>query len=208
MAWSGRPGSGWCNPGDGPRHRCPECRRRTAPSSWAGPARGTPGCRTSRLDFTPSSGTELQSEYLIPREHTVEAWPHRRDPGPDRAAATDFRAAYGGRDELWLRPQLRRDSLAIHFTWVDDEAAVTALLPAIEDRLAPFAARPHWGKVFTDRVFTGGPAAVSEHYPGCVTSANCGANTPDPESSPTVVDRYAPPGRCLGGDSLRPPDNS
>jgi len=39
--------------------------------------------------------------------------------------------------------------VAFHFTWVLDWPAVAALLPLIEERLAPFDARPHWGKLFT-----------------------------------------------------------
>jgi xylitol oxidase len=40
--------------------------------------------------------------------------------------------------------------VAFHFTWVRDQAAVEAVLPAIEGALAPFDARPHWGKLFLD----------------------------------------------------------
>lgn len=35
------------------------------------------------------------------------------------------------------------------FTWKQDWPAVQALLPIIEEQLAPFDARPHWGKLFT-----------------------------------------------------------
>ena len=31
------------------------------------------------------------------------------------------------------------------------ESGVEAVLPAVEDALAPFAARPHWGKAYVDR---------------------------------------------------------
>ena len=51
-------------------------------------------------------------------------------------------------DGLWLSPSYRRDSVALHFTWVKDPAAVTPVLAAVEDALAPFDARPHWGKLF------------------------------------------------------------
>ena len=37
----------------------------------------------------------------------------------------------------------------IHFTWKKDWPAVRQLLPLIEEQLAPFNARPHWGKLFT-----------------------------------------------------------
>jgi xylitol oxidase len=42
-----------------------------------------------------------------------------------------------------------RRSLAIHFTWRPHPEAVLALSARIEAALAPFAPRPHWGKVFT-----------------------------------------------------------
>lgn len=38
--------------------------------------------------------------------------------------------------------------IALHFTWKPRQEAVEALLPRIEEALAPFAARPHWGKLF------------------------------------------------------------
>jgi xylitol oxidase len=51
-------------------------------------------------------------------------------------------------DDLWLSPSHDVDCLAIHFTWRMHVPEVTALLPALDDALAPYAARPHWGKVF------------------------------------------------------------
>jgi xylitol oxidase len=58
-------------------------------------------------------------------------------------------------DDLWMSPAFGRDSVGIHFTWVNDIAAVTPAVSAVEDALAPFEARPHWGKLFAvspDRV--------------------------------------------------------
>ena len=51
-------------------------------------------------------------------------------------------------DDLWLSPSFGADSLCLHFTWVDDTAAVLPVVAALDAALAPFAARPHWGKVF------------------------------------------------------------
>src|SRR5665213_3294842 len=62
-------------------------------------------------------------------------------------------------DSLWLSPQYRRDSVAIHFTWKRDQDAVERLLPAIEAALEPFAPRPHWGKLFA-----AGPQALAARY--------------------------------------------
>jgi alditol oxidase len=51
-------------------------------------------------------------------------------------------------DRLWLSPQYERDTLAIHFTWAPEPQGVARVLVALEEALAPFAARPHWGKLF------------------------------------------------------------
>ncbi len=52
-------------------------------------------------------------------------------------------------DNLWMSPCYKQDCVAIHFTWKPDWPAVSKLLPVIEKELAPFNARPHWGKLFT-----------------------------------------------------------
>ena len=48
-----------------------------------------------------------------------------------------------------MSPFYRQDSVAIHFTWKKDWERVRQVLPLLEDRLAQFNARPHWGKLFT-----------------------------------------------------------
>ncbi|MBV9379769.1 MAG: FAD-binding protein [Streptosporangiaceae bacterium] len=103
-----------------------------------------------RADSTPSAGDELQSEYLLPRGAAVPALA-ALDPLAGRIApvlrVAEIRTIAA--DGLWLSPCYQRDTVGFHFTWRKDTAAVTALLPAIEERLAPFAPRPHWGKLFT-----------------------------------------------------------
>jgi xylitol oxidase len=63
-------------------------------------------------------------------------------------------------DDLWLSPCYGQDCVAFHFTWTQDWAGVRAVLPRLEDALAPFQPRPHWGKLFTMP-----PAAVQALYP-------------------------------------------
>ncbi len=102
-----------------------------------------------RLGFTPSNGEELQSEYLVPRRHAVAAVEAVRALAPritPHLHVSELRSVAA--DSLWLSPAYDTDVLGIHFTWkfVPDE--VLALLPVIEEALAPFEARPHWGKLF------------------------------------------------------------
>jgi xylitol oxidase len=56
-------------------------------------------------------------------------------------------------DQLWLSPYYEQPCVTIHFTWKQDWPAVSKLLPVIEKELAPFQARPHWGKLFTTQKF-------------------------------------------------------
>lgn len=102
-----------------------------------------------RLGFTPSSGDELQSEYIVPREHGAAAVAELR-----RLASvlepllfvSEIRSIAA--DTLWLSPFFEQDSIAFHFTWQPRPAEVLAMLPQIESALAPFGVRPHWGKLF------------------------------------------------------------
>ena len=102
------------------------------------------------MDHTPSSGAELQTEYLIPRQHAVDAL-LAIDAVRDRFAAllqvSEVRTIAA--DELWMSTAFGRASVAIHFTWQPDWDGVRRVLPIIEEALAPFEPRPHWGKLFT-----------------------------------------------------------
>jgi xylitol oxidase len=51
-------------------------------------------------------------------------------------------------DRLWMSTSYGEDSVALHFTWRQQPRAVAELLVPLEQALAPFGARPHWGKVF------------------------------------------------------------
>jgi xylitol oxidase len=102
-----------------------------------------------RLGFTPSSGAELQSEYVVPREHGANALQELRRLGALVAPLiliSEIRAVAA--DVLWLSPFYERDGIAFHFTWKPQLEAVLAALPQIEAALAPFSPRPHWGKLF------------------------------------------------------------
>jgi len=103
-----------------------------------------------RMGFTPSAGKELQSEYFVPRQHAVEAIlavERLRDQVSPHLMISEIRTIAA--DNLWLSPCYEQPCVSIHFTWKQDWPAVRKLLPVIEKELAPFKARPHWGKLFT-----------------------------------------------------------
>ena len=114
-----------------------------------------------RAEFTPSHGDELQSEYFVPRDRAVDALQVMREIGPSIAPllfVSEIRSIRA--DDLWLSGSSGHDAIGLHFTWMPDEPAVRAMLPRIESALAPFGARPHWGKVFTMN-----SVALAERYP-------------------------------------------
>ncbi len=118
------------------------------------PQLGVPGPWSDRLahfrmEFTPSNGDELQSEYLLPREHAADALRTMRrlsDVVTPLLLVAEIRTVAA--DGLWMSPNYGRNGIALHFTWRPDQPAVQAVLPLIEAELAPFGARPHWGKLF------------------------------------------------------------
>jgi len=113
------------------------------------------------MDFTPSSGAELQSEYFVPLAdgfNAIRAVEELRGRITPHLFITELRTIAA--DDLWLSMAYARESLAIHFTWRPEPDAVFSLLPLIEAQLAPFAARPHWGKLFATA-----PAMLRQLYP-------------------------------------------
>ncbi len=103
-----------------------------------------------RLEFTPSSGEELQSEYILPRQHAFAAFQvvhGLREQIAPLLQISELRTIAA--DPLWMSPSYEQDSVAIHFTWKQDWQSVKQVLPLIEEGLARFDARPHWGKLFT-----------------------------------------------------------
>jgi xylitol oxidase len=126
---------------------------------------GIPGPWCDRLahfqmNFTPSSGAELQTEYFVARQDAVtalQAIKQIRERIAPLLFISEIRTIAA--DNLWLSPCYQQDSVAFHFTWKPNWPAVRQVLPLIEAQLAPFKARPHWGKLFTIP-----PALVQEQY--------------------------------------------
>jgi alditol oxidase len=103
-----------------------------------------------RMDFMPSSGEELQSEYLVPRQSAFAAFRvinQLREHVAPLLQISEVRTIAA--DNLWMSPFYEQACIAIHFTWKKDWDGVRNVLPIIEEGLAPLEARPHWGKLFT-----------------------------------------------------------
>jgi xylitol oxidase len=103
-----------------------------------------------KMDFTPSSGRELQTEYFVPRNRAYEAIlavEKLREQITPHLFVTELRTIAA--DDLWMSTAYKRDSLAIHFTWKPEWEQVKLILPQIEAQLKPFGPRPHWAKLFT-----------------------------------------------------------
>lgn len=116
---------------------------------------GEPGPWSERLPhfrsgFVPSDGNEIQSELFVPRAAAVGAVRELLTLGEQLAPTLlvgELRTIAA--DELWLSPQHQRSSIGVHFTWRREPRAVAEHVALIEQVLAPFAIRPHWGKIFS-----------------------------------------------------------
>jgi len=149
------PGGDWhgARPADGPRHPVPGM-----PAESCTAQLGVPGPWHERLphfrpDAPPSSaGNELQSEWLLDRADGAAALRELRAAGDRiRPVLQISEVRTIAADDLWLSPSYGRDSVAFHFTWVKDPEAVLPVIKLVEDVLAPFGPRPHWGKLFSRR---------------------------------------------------------
>ncbi|HEX7188933.1 MAG TPA: FAD-binding protein [Actinomycetes bacterium] len=184
-------GAGWLGgqPADGPRHPVAgqDAGRATEQLGVAGPWHER--LPHFRLDHTPSSGDELQSEYLVDRADAraaLVALLDLRDLVSPVLQVSELRTVAA--DELWLSPAYRRDSLAVHFTWLPDAAAVLPVVAEVERALGSFAPRPHWGKVFTIP-----PDEVRAVYPQADAFRALATDTdPDGRFRNRMLDEYLP----------------
>ncbi len=118
---------------------------------------GVPGAWSERLPhfrmgFRPSSGAEIQTEYIVARWDAgaaIEAILRVAAPFRHLIQVSEIRTVPA--DTLWMSPQYGQDTVAFHFTWEPDQQAVESALVTLEEALAPVRARPHWGKLFMAR---------------------------------------------------------
>ena len=126
---------------------------------------GVPGPWYNRLPhfkmgFVPSGGKELQSEFFVPHGNAVDAilaLEKKKDLINPQLFISEIRTIAA--DELWMSPCYHQDSVAIHFAWKQNPDEVSKLIPMIENELAPYKMKPHWGKLFSVN-----PALLHERY--------------------------------------------
>jgi xylitol oxidase len=148
----GYPGTGWRgeHPAHEPVHPVPG-----RPPGDCTEQLGVPGPWYQRLphfrpERPPGAGQELQSEFYLPRRQATGAIAALRDLGQQLAPVLHIGEVRTVRaDDLWLSPAYHRDSVTFHFTWIRDTATVRPVLAAVEERLLPLGARPHWAKLTT-----------------------------------------------------------
>ena len=102
-----------------------------------------------KMEFTPSAGDEIQSEFFVDREDAPAALAALEKIAPqinEILWVTEIRAIAA--DELWMSPHYQRDCIGIHFTWKKVDA-VYEFVKVVEAVLAPFNYRPHMGKVYS-----------------------------------------------------------
>ena len=102
-----------------------------------------------KMEFTPSAGDEIQSEFFVDRKDAPAAIAALEKIAPqinEILWVTEIRAIAA--DNLWMSPHYLRDSIGIHFTWKKVDA-VYEFVKVVEAVLAPFKYRPHLGKVFS-----------------------------------------------------------
>ena len=127
---------------------------------------GVPGLWSDRLphfrmEFTPSNGEEIQTEYLVPRVNAIAALEAMRSIGSriePLLLISEIRTMRA--DSLWLSGAYDTDCVNLHFTFKRMPVEVAAILPSIEELLLPLGARPHWGKWFA-----AGHAELRSLYP-------------------------------------------
>lgn len=102
-----------------------------------------------KMEFTPSAGDEIQSEFFVDRKDAPAAIAALEKIAPqinEILWVTEIRAIAA--DELWMSPHYQRDCIGIHFTWKKVDA-VYEFVKVVEAVLAPFNYRPHMGKVYS-----------------------------------------------------------
>ena len=113
-----------------------------------------------KMEFTPSSGTELQSEFFVDKTQASSvllALEAIADQISIPLIGSEIRTIAS--DDFWMSPQYKSDDVGLHFTWKQIPETLEAV-KTIETILEPFKYRPHLGKIYTAT-----PSYISSAFP-------------------------------------------
>jgi xylitol oxidase len=113
-----------------------------------------------KMEFTPSSGTELQSEFFVEKSNASSALLALEAISEYISAplmGSEIRTI--SKDNLWMSAQYKSDDIGLHFTWKQIPETFEAV-KAIEEVLAAFQYRPHLGKIYSAT-----PSYISSVFP-------------------------------------------
>lgn len=102
-----------------------------------------------KMEFTPSSGLELQSEFFVKRSQAKSALLALEEISEQISIplmGSEIRTIAS--DNFWMSSQYKSDDAAFHFTWKQVPETLAAV-KAIETVLEQFKYRPHLGKIYT-----------------------------------------------------------
>lgn len=115
-----------------------------------------------KMDFMPSAGAELQSEFFVHISDLQNALESLWKISEDIARVVQIsEIRFVREDNLLLSPAKGRDIACIHFTWQPDIAAVEPVIRKVESALEHLNPAPHWGKLFSIP-----PDQLAVAYPG------------------------------------------
>jgi xylitol oxidase len=113
-----------------------------------------------KMEFTPSSGTELQSEFFVEKSHAGSALFALEAISEYISAplmGSEIRTI--SKDNFWMSAQYKSDGIGLHFTWKQIPETFEAV-KAIEEVLTAFHYRPHLAKIYSAT-----PSYISSVFP-------------------------------------------
>jgi alditol oxidase len=101
-----------------------------------------------KMGFKPSTGKELQSEFFVQKDAGFDAIEAMQALGKQISPhlfVSEIRSVKA--DELWMSPAYKKDCIAVHTTWHQDEKVISELIPLVQKALLPYDPIPHWAKL-------------------------------------------------------------
>lgn len=123
--------------------------------TWCTEQLGVPGPWRLRMphfqvEALGDAGDEMQTEYMLARADAPAAFRALKEQVSELVRPYIFAAEVRSvaADDLWLSSAYQREPICLHYATKADLAMPNEVIPVIEQVLAPYAPRPHWGKLY------------------------------------------------------------